>query len=126
MTAEVDPRQEVRELFRRAVPEIDEGLVEVIAIARARGQRTKIAVDSEEIDAVDACVGEEEARVLAIVDALGGELIDIIPWHDDPVKYLCNALAPVCITKVMVDEEAHAVRVVFDPEDGDGAPLGQR
>lgn len=99
-----DPRL-VTLLFTQEVPEISEGIVEIKAVAREAGERTKIAVHSNElkVDPVGACVGMKGTRVQNVVMELGGEKIDIVEWSEDPVKLINNSLNPAKITNVLVD-----------------------
>ncbi len=105
-------------LFKTEVPEISEGLVSIVAAAREAGSRGKIAVKStdSDIDPVGACVGIKGSRVQSVVQELKGEKIDIIPWHIDPAKFVCNALAPAEISRVIIDEINHAMEVVVPDE----------
>jgi N utilization substance protein A len=97
----------VRKLFSFEVPEIASGAVEIVAIAREAGSRTKIAVRSIEanIDPVGSCVGQRGTRVQTVISELGGEKIDIIEYADDPVKFIINSLAPAKILSVKTMEE---------------------
>ncbi len=97
----------VRRLFETEVPEISDGTVEIKAIAREAGSRTKMAVISkdEHTDPVGACIGVRHARVNEIVSELGGEKIDIIKYSDDPAEFISNALAPAQVVGVEMDEE---------------------
>jgi N utilization substance protein A len=97
----------VRRLFELEVPEVHEGVVEVKAIAREAGARTKIAVSSrqENVDPVGACVGHRGSRVQAVVDELRGEKIDIIRWSTDATRFITQALSPAKVGPVIVDEE---------------------
>ena len=106
----------VKRLFENEVPEIKQGLVVVKGIARDAGQRTKIAITSEDpmIDAVGACVGNKGARVNAIVAELGGEKIDIIQWSENPLEYISRALSPARVIKVVETGEESAVAIVPD------------
>ncbi len=106
----------VKRLFENEVPEIKQGVVVVKSIARDAGQRTKIAIMSEDpmVDAIGACVGNKGARVNAIVSELGGEKIDIIPWSENPLEYIASALSPARVTKVIETGENSAVAVVPD------------
>lgn len=106
----------VRRLFENEVPEIKQGLVVIKNISREAGQRTKIAIYSEDsnIDAVGACVGNKGARVNAIVAELGGEKIDIIPWCEDPLEFISRALSPARVLKVIQTGEESATVVVPD------------
>ncbi len=106
----------VKRLFENEVPEIKQGIVLVKSIARDAGQRTKIAIASEDpmVDAIGACVGNKGARVNAIVSELGGEKIDIIPWSENPLEYISSALSPARVTKVIETGENSAIAVVPD------------
>lgn len=101
-------------LFELEVPEIAEGIVEVKAAAREPGERAKIAVYSRDsnVDPVGACVGYRGQRVQAIVRELSGEKIDIIPWHEDPVAFIKNALQPAEVSSVTVDAASRSLKVV--------------
>ncbi|CRZ34456.1 NusA antitermination factor [Herbinix hemicellulosilytica] len=104
----------VKRLFEAEVAEIQDGTVEIKAIAREAGSRTKIAVWSNDpnVDAVGACVGVNGARVNAIVYELRDEKIDIINWSDDPAKLIENALSPAKVVSVHVNEEEKSARVI--------------
>lgn len=104
----------LKRLFELEVPEIYDGIVEIKAIAREAGDRSKIAVYSEhpEIDPVGSCVGQKGQRVQAIVDELNGEKIDIIEWSEDPKVFVANALSPSKVLHVEVNEEEKATTVV--------------
>ncbi len=105
----------VRRLFETEVPEIQDGTVELKEVAREAGSRTKIAVWSadENVDAVGACIGPRGARVNNVVDMLDGEKIDIVPYSDDPEKFIAAALAPADVIRVdILDEEEHSCRVI--------------
>ncbi len=108
----------VKRLFENEVPEIRQGLVVIKAIAREAGQRTKIAIASEDarIDAVGACVGNKGMRVNAIVAELGGEKIDIILWSEDPLEFIAKALSPAKVISVRMLEEEKSARVIV-PDD---------
>jgi N utilization substance protein A len=103
----------VRRLFELEVPEIFNGIVEVKAIAREAGSRTKIAVWSAQdgVDAIGACVGQRGTRVQVIMSELNGEKIDIISWAEDTVKFIANALSPAKILNVDLNEEAKEAKV---------------
>lgn len=103
----------VRRLFELEVPEIFNGIVEVKAIAREAGSRTKIAVWSaqEGVDAIGACVGQRGTRVQVIMSELGTEKIDIISWSEDSVKFIANALSPAKILNVTLNEDAKEAKV---------------
>ena len=97
-----------------AVPEIQEGIVEIKSVAREPGNRSKIAVWSkdESVDPVGSCVGYRGMRVQAIVDELGSEKIDIVKWSEDPAKFIANALSPSKVVSVAVNEAEKVSRVV--------------
>jgi transcription termination/antitermination protein NusA len=101
-------------LFEAEVPEIAEGIVEVMGVVREPGSRTKIAVYSHDsdVDPVGACVGMRGSRVQNVVSELRGEKIDIIPWSDDIARFACNSLAPAVVSKVYVDEENREMEIV--------------
>ena len=105
-------------LFNAEVPEISEGIVQVLGCAREPGIRAKFSVVSNDsdIDPVGACVGVKGSRVQSVVQELRGEKIDIIPWHMDAAKYVCNALAPAEILRVIIDETKHAMEVIVPDE----------
>ena len=104
----------LKRLFELEVPEIQEGIVEVKSVAREPGNRSKIAVWSkdEAVDPVGSCVGHRGLRVLAIVDELGSEKIDIVKWSEDPAKFIANALSPAKVVSVAVNGEEKVSRVV--------------
>jgi N utilization substance protein A len=108
----------VRKLFELEVSEIADGTVEIKAIAREAGYRTKIAVLShdEKVDPVGACVGMRGMRVKNIVRELSGEKIDIIRWDPNVRQFIANALSPAKLKNVIVDEARHAVKIIVDPE----------
>ncbi|MBU6447710.1 transcription termination/antitermination protein NusA [Patescibacteria group bacterium] len=103
----------VRKLFELEVPEIYNGTVEVKAIAREAGSRTKIAVFSSQdgIDPIGACVGQRGTRVQTVMAEIGGEKIDIIEWDEDPIKFIANALSPAKILNVQLDQEEKSAKV---------------
>lgn len=105
-------------LFKTEVPEIMEGVVKINGAAREPGVRAKIAVSSidSDIDPVGACVGMKGSRVQNVVQELKGEKIDIIPWHPDSARYICNALAPAEIAKVIIDEDTQTMEVIVPVE----------
>jgi N utilization substance protein A len=108
----------VSALFQLEVPEIYQGIVEIREIAREVGGRTKIAVYSrdESIDPVGACVGLKGSRVQAVVNELGGERIDIVPWHPDPEVFARRALAPARVSKVVSDVERQVITAIVDED----------
>ncbi|HUD08616.1 MAG TPA: transcription termination factor NusA [Candidatus Saccharimonadales bacterium] len=103
----------VQKLFEIEVPEIFAGTVEIKAMAREAGSRTKIAVSSSEegIDPIGSCVGQKGTRVQAVIDELGGEKIDIIEWNESPAKFISNALSPAKVLHVELAEEKREARV---------------
>ncbi|MBU4317915.1 MAG: transcription termination factor NusA [Proteobacteria bacterium] len=105
-------------LFKTEVPEIHEGIVKIMGASREAGVRAKIAVSSSDpdIDPVGACVGMKGSRVQNVVQELRGEKIDIIPWHLDPARFVCNALAPAEISRVIIDEENRSMEVIVPNE----------
>jgi N utilization substance protein A len=105
-------------LFKTEVPEITEGIVTIIGASREAGIRAKIAVASNnsDIDPVGACVGMKGSRVQNVVQELRGEKIDIISWHVDAAKFVCNALAPAEISRVIIDEENRSMEVIVPDE----------
>jgi len=114
-------------LFENEVPEISEGIVQIMQVAREPGARAKIAVSSKDtdVDPVGACVGMKGRRVQAVVQELRGEKIDIVTWDPDSAKFICNALAPAEITRVIVDEENRSMEVVV-PDDQLSLAIGKR
>lgn len=108
----------VSRLFEMEVPEINEGVVEIKSIAREPGNRTKIAVDSkdENVDPVGACVGQKGTRVTTVIDELNGEKIDIIPYSEEPTKYVASSLGPAKIKEAEIISERREVRVFVPPD----------
>lgn len=104
----------LKRLFELEVPELQDGTVELMAVAREAGQRSKIAVNSrdENVDSVGACVGPKGMRVQAVVNELRGEKIDIIKWDSDPSKYIASALSPAKVVGVEIWEEEKIARVI--------------
>lgn len=117
----------LRKLFEMEVPEIFEGVVRVEAAVREPGFRAKIAVTStdSDVDPVGACVGLKGSRVQAVVQELRGEKIDIIPWSLDPARFVCNAIAPAVVTKVLVDEETRSMELIV-PDDQLSLAIGRK
>ncbi len=114
-------------LFKTEVPEISEGIVNIMGAAREPGSRAKFAVASNDsdIDPVGACVGMKGSRVQNVVQELRGEKIDIISWHVDPAKYVCNALAPAEISRVIIDETNRSMEVIV-PDEYLSVAIGKR
>ena len=104
----------LRKLFMTEVPEINSGLIEIKAVAREAGQRSKVAVstDDENIDPIGSCVGQRGARIQTIIGELGGEKIDIIEWQDDSDKFIKNALSPAKVIEVKTNKEGKIATVV--------------
>lgn len=117
----------VRHLFNLEVPEISSGSVEIKAIAREAGSRTKLAVfsDEEGVDPIGSCVGQKGTRVQAIIDELGGEKIDIIEWSDVAEKFITSALAPAKVVKVALHTEEERAEVTV-PSDQLSLAIGKR
>jgi len=106
-------------LFEMEVPEIFEGIVRIVAAAREPGARSKIAVSSRDsdVDPVGACVGMKGSRVQAVVQELRGEKIDIVPYDRDPARFVCNAIAPAEVVRVVIDESNATMELVVpDPK----------
>lgn len=108
----------VEKLFESEVPEIYEGIVKIVACAREAGARSKIAVMSRDadVDPVGACVGMKGSRVQAVVQELRGEKIDIVPWDRDPARFVCAAIQPAEVNKVIVNEADGRMELVVPDE----------
>lgn len=119
--------QFMAKLFQQEVPEIYEGTIEVVSVARDPGSRAKIAVRSRDssLDPVGACVGIRGSRVQAVINELQGEKIDIVPWSKEVPTFIISALAPATISKVVYDEESRRVEVVV-PDDQLSIAIGRR
>jgi N utilization substance protein A len=117
----------LKKLFEMEVPEIAEGVVIIEAASREPGGRAKIAVSSRDsdVDPVGACVGMKGSRVQAVVQELRGEKIDIVPWHEDPARFVCNALAPAEVSRVLLDEQNRAMEIIV-PDDQLSLAIGRR
>jgi N utilization substance protein A len=104
----------LKRLFELEVPEIEEGIVEIRAVAREPGHRSKIAVSSREpaVDPVGACVGPKGSRVRMVVNELRGEKIDVIPWNDDPAILVANALQPAKVKEARIDATSQTALVI--------------
>jgi N utilization substance protein A len=104
----------LKKLFELEVPEIEEGIVEIRAVAREPGHRSKIAVSSREpgVDPVGACVGPKGSRVRMVVNELRGEKIDVVPWSPDPATFVANALQPAKVKEARVDPETQTALVI--------------
>ncbi|MFN0023884.1 MAG: transcription termination factor NusA [Parvularculaceae bacterium] len=119
--------QFMAKLFEQEVPEVYDGVIEIKAVARDPGSRAKIGVMSNDssIDPVGACVGMRGSRVQAVVNELGGEKIDIVPWSPDPATFVVNALAPAEVSKVVLDEDLDRIEVVV-PDEQLSLAIGRR
>ena len=114
-------------LFEAEVPEIQEGIVKIMAVAREPGSRSKIAVTSKDadVDPVGACVGMKGSRVQNIVQELRGEKIDIVPWNPDPAKFVTQALAPAEVSRIVIDEDNQTMEIIV-PDDQLSLAIGKR
>ncbi len=119
--------QFMAKLFMQEVPEVYDGVIEILSVARDPGSRAKIAVKANDpsIDPVGSCVGVRGSRVLAVVNELQGERVDIIPWVEDVPSFVISALAPAEISRVVYDEESRKVQVVV-PDDNLSIAIGRR
>lgn len=114
-------------LFENEVPEIYEGIVRIESCAREPGARAKIAVSSRDsdVDPVGACVGMKGSRVQAVVQELRGEKIDIVPYDEDPARFVCNAIAPAEVSRVLLDAENHTMELIV-PDDKLSLAIGKK
>ncbi|MCP4199020.1 MAG: transcription termination/antitermination protein NusA [Proteobacteria bacterium] len=117
----------LKKLFEMEVPEIYEGIVKIVAAAREPGARSKIAVTSRDadVDPVGACVGMRGSRVQAVVQELRGEKIDIVPWDRDHARFVCNAIQPAEVARVIIDEANGSMELVV-PDDKLSLAIGRR
>jgi len=106
------------ELFKLEVPEVGQGLIQILGAARDPGARAKIAVRSLEprIDPVGACVGMRGSRVQAVSNEISGERVDIIPWTDNPAQFVINAMQPAEVTSIVVDEDSHSMDIAVSED----------
>jgi len=113
----------IMKLFELEVPEVEEGVIEIMAAARDPGIRAKIAVKSNDprMDPQGACIGVRGTRVTAVTNELNGERVDIVLWADDPAQFVINGLSPAQVSSIVVDEEKHAMDVVVEPDQVDVA-----
>ena len=119
----------IKRLFEIEVPEIDEGVVEIVKIAREAGERTKIAVRSHDsqVDAVGACVGVRGSRIKSIIDELQGEKIDIVPWNEAPEMLIADTLKPAEVLQITLEEGEETKRaIVTVPEDQLSLAIGRK
>src|SRR5919106_443216 len=114
-------------LFEQEAPEVYEGIIEIKSAAREPGSRAKIAVHSTDpdVDPVGACVGMKGTRVQSVVQELRGERVDIVPWTADPAEYVCRALLPAKVSKIILDEDEHAMEVIV-PDDQLSLAIGKK
>lgn len=117
----------VIKLFEQEVPEIYEGIVRIVSAAREPGSRSKVAVASRDadVDPVGACVGMKGSRVQAVVQELRGEKVDIVEWDKDPARFVCNAISPAEVSRVIIDEAEGAMELVI-PDDRLSLAIGRR
>jgi len=117
----------IEKLFEIEVPEIYEGIVKLMRVAREPGERAKIAVASKDsdVDPVGACVGMKGSRVQAVVQELKGEKIDIVPWSPDTAKFVCNAIQPAEVSRVLIDEDNQTIELIV-PDDQLSLAIGRR
>ncbi|MBR6614319.1 MAG: transcription termination/antitermination protein NusA [Clostridia bacterium] len=117
----------VKKLFELEVPEIEEGIVEIKAVAREAGLRSKIAVwsDDENIDPVGACIGKKGIRINTVSEELNGEKIDVIPYSDDVPSFIVNALSPAGIMAIDINDEEHIATIVV-PDDQLSLAIGAK
>lgn len=117
----------LKTLFETEVPEIAEGIVEIKSCAREAGIRAKVAVYSKDsdVDPVGACVGMKGSRVQSVVQELRGEKIDIVLWDPDPAKFVCNAIAPAEVSKVIIKEQDKAMEIIV-PDDQLSLAIGKK
>ena len=106
------------ELFKLEVPEVGQGLIQILGAARDPGIRAKIAVRSNDprIDPVGACVGMRGSRVQAVSNEIAGERVDIIPWDDNPAQFVINAMSPAEVMSIVVDEDSHSMDIAVSEE----------
>lgn len=114
------------ELFRLEVPEINEGLIKIVAAARKPGSRSRLAVRAIEprIDPIGACVGMRGSRVQSVSNELAGERVDIVQWEENPAQYVLNAMIPADIVSVVVDEDMHTIDLISE-EDSVSKAIGR-
>jgi len=108
----------IKKVFYLEIPEISNGLIELKAVAREAGFRSKVAVstDSENVDPIGSCVGQRGSRIQTIISELGGEKVDIIEYSDDPVKFITNALSPAKVISIKVDNEQKKSKVTVSAD----------
>jgi len=119
--------QLIRALFAMEVPEVSESIVEIKNVAREIGSRAKVAVYSKDsdVDPVGACVGMKGSRVQSVVQELRGEKIDIVTWDEDPARFVCNAIAPAEVSKVILHDKDHSMEIIV-PDDQLSLAIGRK
>jgi transcription termination/antitermination protein NusA len=122
-----DDAGQMARLFGQEVPEIAAGILEIKAIARKPGYRSKLALQSRDasVDCLAACVGHRGARIKKIVEALGGERIELVRWDDSPERLIANALQPAAIEKIILHPAQHRAVVIVKADQASLA-LGRR
>ncbi len=117
----------VKKLFEQEVPEVYEGIVEIRDVVREPGGRAKIAVVSRDsdVDPVGACVGMRGSRVQAVVQELRGERIDIVPWTPEETDFVCRALSPAKVSRIVIDDDNHTMEVIV-PDDQLSLAIGRK
>ena len=117
----------VIELFKLEVPEVGQGIIEILGASRDPGSRAKIAVRSNDpkIDPVGACVGMRGARVQAVSNELAGERIDIVLWDDNPAQLVINAMQPAEVASIVMDEESHSMDIAVEDESALAQAIGR-
>lgn len=117
----------LRRLLEAEVPEIYEGIVEIKSVAREAGSRSKVAVASRDphVDPVGACVGHRGSRIQAVMDELNGERIDIIRWHEDPERYITEALSPARVKRVIIEDPHKRIAVVLVSNEQQSLAIGR-
>ena len=120
-----DPQVLIK-LFEQEVPEVYEGIVRIVAVSREPGVRSKVAVYSSDsdVDPVGACVGMRGSRVQSVVQELRGEKIDIVPYVEDPARFVCNAISPAEVSKVLIDETNMTMELIV-PDDQLSLAIGR-
>ncbi len=113
-----DASSVVVRLLQREVPEIATGIIEIRAIARKPGYRSKLALQSRDprVDCIGACVGVRGCHIKNVVDALGGERIDLVRWHDSPEQRIANSLQPAVVERIILHPAEHRAVVVVRPD----------
>ena len=118
----------VEKLFEQAIPEIADGTVTIHAVSREAGFRSKIAVSSNDpnVDAIGTCIGPHSSRINAVLSELHGEKIDIIPYSEDPEKFITSALAPATVISTTIEDEENRAATVIVPNDQLSLAIGNK